>query len=100
MDDPNRDFYTALESERDFIIGNQDFTDAGWTYEGKAFSGHSTSDYPDDAVAVVRYFNQESGNHVYSSSTYEQGFLDGQSNWLNEGIAWYGNALPTTNHLV
>ena len=95
----NRHFYTALESERDIIIGDQ-ATFSGWEYEGGAFSAYSTNDFPSDAVAVVRYLNQESGNHVYSTSTFEQGILDQDSNWLNEGIAWYGNALPTTNDFV
>jgi len=87
-----RHFYTALESERDFIIGNQN-TFSGWQYEGAAFSAYSNSDYPDDAVAVVRYLNQETGSHVYSTSTYEQGILDQDSLWLNEGIAWYGDPM-------
>ena len=95
----NRHFYTALESERDIIIGDQ-ATFSDWEYEGGAFSAYSTNDFPSDAVAVVRYLNQVSGNHVYSTSVFEQGILDQDSNWVNEGIAWYGNALPTTNDFV
>ena len=87
-----RHFYTALDSERDFIIGNQE-TFSGWQYEGAAFSAYSTSDYPDDAVAVVRYLNQETGSHVYSTSAYEQSLLDQNSNWMNEGIAWFGDPM-------
>jgi hypothetical protein len=87
-----RHFYTALTSERDIIIGNQE-TFSGWQYEGAAFSAYSTSDFPDGAVAVVRYLNQETGSHVYSTSTYEQGLLDQSSLWLNEGIAWYGDPM-------
>lgn len=85
-------FYTALESERDFIIGNQE-TFSGWDYEGPAFSAYSTSDFPEGAVAVVRYLNQETGSHIYSTSTFEQGLLDQDSLWLNEGIAWYGDPM-------
>ena len=87
-----RHFYTALESERDLIIGNSDLF-SGWEYEGAAFSAYSNSDYIDGAVAVVRYLNIESGSHVYSTSTYEQGLLDQNSLWLNEGIAWYGDPM-------
>jgi len=90
-----RHFYTALESERDFIIGNQEIF-SGWRYEGAAFSAYSTSDYPDDAVAVVRYLNQETGSHVYSTSAYEQSLLDQNSNWMNEGIAWFGDPMIVT----
>ena len=89
----SRHFYTALESERDMIIGDQD-TFAGWQYEGAAFSAYSTSDYPVESVAVFRYLNQETGNHLYSTSSREQDILNQDSNWLNEGIAWYGDELP------
>jgi len=95
----NRHFYTALESERDGIIANQNvFSD--WQYEGVAFSAYSTNDFPEDAIAVVRYLNKESGNHVYSTSTFEQGILDQDSNWLNEGIAWYGDPTVATTDLI
>ena len=30
---------------------------------------------------------------MYSTSTFEQGILDEDINWFNEGIAWYGDAL-------
>jgi hypothetical protein len=81
------------------IIGDQD-TFSGWDYEGGAFSAYSTNDFPSDAVAVVRYLNEVSGNHVYSTSTFEQGILDQDSNWLNEGVAWYGDAMEPANDLI
>ena len=96
----DRHFYTALETERDLIMANQDFRNAGWQYEGKAFSAYSTSEHPDDATAVIRYFNQVSGNHVYSTSTYEQGLLDQDINWINEGIAWFGDTAPIKSPLA
>ena len=89
----NRHFYTALTSERDLIINNQTLSDAGWQYEGKAFTAFNTIEYIDNAVAVVRYLNQGTGSHLYSTSTYEQSLLDQDSNWVNEGIAWYGNPM-------
>ena len=95
----DRHFYTALEGERDMIIGNQE-TFAGWEFEGAAFSAYSTGDYPDEAVAVVRYLNEETGNHVYSTSTFEQSLLNEDSNWLNEGVAWYGDSLPVANDFI
>ena len=89
ISDENRHFYTALEIERDMIIANQDvFSD--WQYEGGAFSAYSKNDFPENAVAVVRYLNEVNGKHVYSTSTFEQSLLDQNSNWVNEGIAWYG----------
>ena len=88
----NRHFYTALEYERDLIINNNNLTEEGWQYEGKVFSAYSTSDFPRNAIGVVRYLNQGTGSHLYSTSTYEQTLLDQDANWLNEGIAWYGEA--------
>ena len=90
----NRHFYTAHEYERDLIINNKDFANAGWQYEGKAFSAYSTIDFPEDSVQVLRYLNQETGSYLYSTSIYEQTILDQDtnSNWVNEGIAWYGGS--------
>jgi hypothetical protein len=89
----NRHFYTALSSERDLIINNNTLADAGWKYEGKAFTAYNTIEYIGNAIAVVRYLNQGTGSHLYSTSTYEQNLLDQDANWLNEGIAWYGNPM-------
>ena len=86
-----RHFYTALESEKDSIIANQSLTDAGWKFEGKAFSAYSKDDYPKDAIACVRYLNLDTGSHVYSTSTSEQEILNANSIWKNEGVAWYAN---------
>ena len=94
-----RHFYTASQFERDFIIGNQD-TFSGWQYEGAAFSAYSTSDYPSDAVAVVRYLNLETASHVYSTSSYEQGILDQNATFMNEGIAWFGDPMFATESLL
>ena len=94
-----RHFYTALEFERDLIINNQDIF-SGWQYEGTAFSAYSTSDYPDDAAAVVRYLNIETGSHVYSTSSYEQGLLDENASFRYEGIAWFGDPMVATESLL
>ena len=90
----NRHFYTALESERDLIINNPELAAAGWQYEGAAFRAYSSSDYSEEATAIVRYYNLETGSHVYSTSAYEQNLLNENSTWLNEGIAWFGEEQP------
>ena len=95
----NRHFYTALESERDMIISNQNAF-SGWEYEGAAFSAFTTDDFPPEAVAVVRYLSQDTGSHLYSTSTNEQNILNQNSNWVNEGIAWYGDSMTATTDLV
>jgi len=89
----NRHFYTASEQERDLIINNQQLIDSGWQFEGAVFSAFKADARPDDAVAIYRYLNQSNGNHIYSTSTYEQELLNNNSEWLNEGIAWYGESI-------
>ena len=99
ISDENRHFYTALEGERDMIIGNKE-TFSSWEYEGAAFSAYSTNDYTNGAIAVLRYLNTNNGSHVYSTSAYEQSLLNDDSNWVNEGIAWYGDPMVGTTDLV
>ena len=86
-----RHFYTANESERDFIISNLD----DFIYEGKAYDAYSIDDRPTNAVAVVRYYNSTLNSHVYSTSAYEQSVLNQDPMWMNEGIAWYGDEMPS-----
>ena len=85
----NRHFYTANESERDAIIASSSFS--SWLYEGAAFNCFSVDQRPDSSLAVVRYLDRSSGSHVYSTSPVEQSILDNSLNYLNEGIAWYGD---------
>ena len=87
--DQNRHFYTANESERDAIIASSSFS--SWLYEGAAFNCFSADQKPDSSLAVVRYLDRNSGSHVYSTSTAEQSILDSSLNYVNEGIAWYGD---------
>lgn len=94
-----RHFYTASEDERDIILGDQG-TFSGWQYEGVAFSAYSIGDYPQDAVAIVRYFNLETGSHLYSSSAVEQSLLNQDSSWMNEGAAWYGESMVAVEALL
>ena len=93
-----RHFYTASEGERDIVLGDQEAF-SGWQYEGLAFSAYSTGDYPEDAVAVVRYFNVETGSHLYSTSAVEQDLLNQDSSWMNEGVAWYGESIVAVEAL-
>ena len=95
----NAHFYTALEAEKDMIIGNIDDS-LGWQYEGIAFSAYSLNDHPNDVTAVIRYFNSDNGCHLYSTNIYEQGKLDQDSNWLNEGIAWYVDPIVSATDLI
>ena len=83
----NRHFYTANQFEKDFIISQM----SDFRYEGVAYNVYSVDDYPLSAIPVIRYFNPVSKTHLYSTSSYEQSILDQDSNWINEGLAWYGD---------
>lgn len=95
----DRHFYTALKSERDLITGNDEVF-SGWQYEGPAFSAYSADGYPDGAVAIVRYLNLETGIHLYSTNADEQILLSRDANWLNEGVAWYGDPVFSVDSFV
>ena len=84
-----RHFYTANEYERDLL--RDQMSGQGWIYEGAAFNVYGNEEAPDDAVPIVRYFNNTQG-HLYSSSSIEQDILNSDPAWINEGIAWYGEA--------
>ena len=85
----NRHFYTATQSEKDIIISRM----SDFVYEGVAYSAYSVDDYPMGAVPVIRYFNPLIKSHLYSTSPEEQNILDQDSNWINEGLAWYGEPM-------
>ena len=59
--------------------------------EGAAFNCFSVDQKPDSSLAVVRYLDRNPGSHIYSTSAVEQSILDSFLNYLNEGIAWYGD---------
>ena len=85
----NRHFYTANQAERDNIIAQlPDFV-----YEGIAYNAYSIKDYPQDAIPVVRYFNPVINTHLYSTSSEEQHILDKSPQWINEGLAWFGDPI-------
>lgn len=86
VSDEGRHFYTANKNERDLIRSNL----SNFIYEGIAYEVYSVDDHPTDATAVVRYYNSSINSHVYSTSGYEQHLLNQNPQWINEGIAWYG----------
>ena len=84
-------FYTANDSERDFLINS---FGGIYDYEGIAFKAYSALEGPGEGkVGVVRYFNSETNSHLYSTSEYEQNILNQSASFQNEGIAWYSDAI-------
>ena len=87
----DRHFYTASTAERDRIMANQALSH--YSYEGAAYQAYGGIDAPEGAVAVVRFLNENTGSHLYSTSGLEQNILSSDSSWINEGIAWYGDSI-------
>ena len=86
----NRHFYTANMAEKDAIVASSNLSH--YIYEGIAYKAYSHDDKPENSVAVVRFYNTNTGSHLYSTSSYEQSLLANDLSWINEGIAWYGDA--------
>ena len=72
-------FYTADETEKDNVVN------AGWTYEGIAWTAPKASNAP-----VYRVYNPNSGEHFYTTDESEK---DGLTllGWSDEGIGWYSS---------
>lgn len=80
-------FYTANETERDFVIDNLD----DFVFEDLAFSAFETN--IDDTIPVYRFFETTTGVHFYTANETERTFVaENLSNYNFEGIAYY--ALP------
>ena len=70
-------FYTADAAEKDNVVN------AGWTYEGVAWTAPLFSDTP-----VYRLYNPNSGEHFYTTKETEKDSLT-PLGWRDEGIGWY-----------
>ena len=78
-------FYTANEQEKEELLKSPDFV-----YEGVSYEVYPVSNVPSSAIPVFRYLGSN-GNHLFSTSVAEQNSLNSSSEWINEGIAWYGD---------
>lgn len=82
-------FYTTSEVERDSIIENLD----NYQYEGESFVGAPNSEDSDitGVVPVYRFFNTDTGVHLYTSSEIERDFVaENLTHYTAEGISYYG----------
>ena len=70
-------FYTADAVEKDNVV------EAGWTYEGIAWTAPAKSEAP-----VYRVYNPNSGEHFYTTDISERDDLISLG-WRDEGIGWY-----------
>ena len=80
-------FYTPDENERDFIIDNVD----GFDFEGASYAGVSEEeDLLTGARPVYRFFNVNTGVHLYTIDENERDFIRGNLDDFNfEGITYY-----------
>ena len=80
-------FYTASEVERDFAINNLD----NYNYEGAFFaSATETNDALEQTKPVYRFFNSNTGAHLYTMSEVERDNISENLTHYNfEGIAYY-----------
>ena len=81
-------FYTASDLERDSILNNL----PNYSYEGESYTSASeTADPLTGARPVYRFFNNDTGAHLYTMSEAERDSIAGNlPNYAYEGIAYYG----------
>ena len=81
-------FYTASAAERDSIIANL----SNYSYEGESYVAASETADPLTGVRpVYRFFNNDTGAHLYTISEAERDSISsGLPNYSYEGIAYYG----------
>ena len=81
-------FYTTSTQERDYIQNNL----SEYKFQGRDFESASESeDSLTGAKPIYRFFNQDTGVHLYTISDSERNYIvNNLSNYSVEGIAYYG----------
>ena len=82
-------FYTTSDVERDSVRENL----SNYEYEGESFIGAPNPDENDitGVVPVYRFYNLDTGVHLYTASQVEQDFVrENLSNYIDEGVSYYG----------
>lgn len=83
------EFYTTSETEKEYVQDNLP------QYELDGVSFLAASEPPSSAEVtgispVYRFFNQNTGVHLYTASEEERVSVEENSNYASEGIAYYG----------
>ncbi|MEQ8408596.1 MAG: hypothetical protein RKH07_09995 [Gammaproteobacteria bacterium] len=89
-------FFTASESEREFVM--EKIATDGWTFdfEGTAFKVYlddPTDGFQGLEVPVHRFYSSSLNRHFFTSSNTELDELMQSSLWTYEGIGFYGESL-------
>lgn len=92
--DRQLEFYTTSEVERDFIVENL----PQYELDGVAFFGAPEPSEEDitGVVPVYRFFNTNTGVHLYTASEIERAAVAEKPNYTAEGIAYYGYDMAET----
>ena len=89
-------FYTADENEKENIVERSIDGELNYTYENVAYRGLSTNrdaltgETIEGALPVYRFFNRDTGSHLYTMDENEKSYIDGNlSNYSFDGISYY-----------
>ena len=78
-------FYTASETERDFINNNLD----NYELEGESYTTVNPNN-SEDAAAIYRFFNPVTGEHLYTANEAERdSIINNLANFEFEDVAFY-----------
>ena len=78
-------FYTSDKNERNYVYDRLD----NYTYEGAAYTGIDPL-APTDSFAVYRFYNQDSGTHLYTIDENEKNVVQQElDNYNYEGEAFF-----------
>ncbi len=87
-DDNGHHFYTASESEKDYVIAN--YPTNVWRYEGVAYYAFATQQL--NTTSVYRFWSDTSLGHFYTASESEKDYVIANyptNVWRYEGVAYY-----------
>ncbi|MGL6343541.1 MAG: Tic22 family protein, partial [Waterburya sp.] len=85
-EDTGTHFYTASESEKDNIVENL----SNYTFEGSSYLGADPLTGSPEPEAVHRFFNKDTGTHLYTISEAESNSIrDNLTNYTDEGTAFH-----------
>ena len=81
-------FYTASEAERDVVLENEE----QYVFEGPSYISAPETDDPLTGISpVYRFFNTNTGVHLYTIDEAERTFIEENlDNYSFEGISYYG----------
>ena len=88
-------FYTSDKNERNYVYDRLN----NYVYEGASYMGIAPNTAP-ESVAVHRFYNQDSGTHLYTTDENERNFVRQQlDNYVYEGEAFFAYNLQVAGSI-